>query len=205
MSDVAIAKAIDVGQYYRLAEADCLPKPVGHLPLVIGGMGELRTLKLVAEQADEWSSVNLTPDLFAEKTAVLAKHCAVAGRDPATIRKSMMLFGFVGPDDRTVEGLLRRFYNDDGATTAALHARATERRMFAGTTQQLVDYLGALAGAACKKCSCNTWSSMTTVCRSTLRRKSRRGCGGSLGRLGGRANGLAVGLTFVRGRLASIG
>jgi F420-dependent oxidoreductase-like protein len=133
------------GQYYHLDQADCLPKPAGHLPLVIGGMGELRTLKLVAEHADEWSSVNLTPDRFAEKSVVLAKHCAAAGRDPASIRKSMMLFGFVGPDDRTVEGLLRRFYNDDGATTAALHARAAERRMFAGTTQQLLDYLGALA------------------------------------------------------------
>jgi len=133
------------GQYYRLDEADCLPKPAGKLPLVIGGTGELRTLKLVAEHADEWSSVNLTPDLFADKSAVLAKHCAVAGRDPANVRKSMMLFGFVGPDDATVEGLLRRFYGDAAATTAALHARSAERRMFAGTTQQLLDYLGALA------------------------------------------------------------
>ena len=86
------------GRFYRLQDALCLPKPApGRPPLLIGGSGERRTLALVARYADEWNSTNLTPDAFTHKSQILERHCESFDRDPATIRRSMMVFAILGP------------------------------------------------------------------------------------------------------------
>ena len=85
------------GRYYQVREADCLPKPDPAPPILVGGMGERRTLRMVAEHAVEWNSVNLRPEEVRRKLSVLAGHCEAVGRDPATIRSSMMVFGLAGP------------------------------------------------------------------------------------------------------------
>lgn len=132
------------GRYYRLHNVDALPKPTRPVPLIIGGSGERRTLRLVAEHAAEWSCVNLSPEVFAAKSRVLDAHCEAVGRDPATVRRSMMLFAFVGPHEETVDGLLRRYLRDDTATAAELRRRAQERGMFVGATAAALDHLGRL-------------------------------------------------------------
>ncbi|HEX6489675.1 MAG TPA: LLM class flavin-dependent oxidoreductase [Candidatus Dormibacteraeota bacterium] len=67
------------------------PDPVRQpLPILIGGSGEKRLLKLVAEHAVEWNSHSLQLDDFKRKQEVLAQHCAAAGRDPKEIAHSMM-------------------------------------------------------------------------------------------------------------------
>ncbi|HJN91412.1 MAG TPA: TIGR03560 family F420-dependent LLM class oxidoreductase, partial [Dehalococcoidia bacterium] len=86
------------GAFFSLKEADCLPRPAsGRPPLLLGGTGEKRTLKLVAQYADEWNATRLTVTDLAQKNEVLAAHCENVGRDPGTIRRSMMTFGVIGP------------------------------------------------------------------------------------------------------------
>jgi alkanesulfonate monooxygenase SsuD/methylene tetrahydromethanopterin reductase-like flavin-dependent oxidoreductase (luciferase family) len=63
----------------------------GSLPLLIGGRGERRTLRIVAEHADEWNVTRVTADDYVQKCRVLDRHCRAAGRDPATIRRSLMV------------------------------------------------------------------------------------------------------------------
>ncbi len=63
----------------RLAKLN--PPPVGALPILIGGGGVKRTLRLVAEHADGWNSFG-PPDNFATKNAILDEWCAKVGRDP---------------------------------------------------------------------------------------------------------------------------
>jgi alkanesulfonate monooxygenase SsuD/methylene tetrahydromethanopterin reductase-like flavin-dependent oxidoreductase (luciferase family) len=75
------------GEWYRLDAARCEPKPVGHLPLLVGGGGERRTLRIAARGADEWHSWG-EPDLFAHKNAIVDAHCREIGRDPATLARS---------------------------------------------------------------------------------------------------------------------
>lgn len=78
------------GQHWQLKDAWCNPKPVqSHLPLVIGGSGEKRTLRIVAEHADIWNTFLSTDELFEHKLEVLGGHCADVGRDPADIRISV--------------------------------------------------------------------------------------------------------------------
>jgi F420-dependent oxidoreductase-like protein len=75
------------GQYYRLTDAMCNPKPVQrpHPPICIGGSGERRTLRTAARFAQHWNFVGGTVDEFRAKRDVLYRHCADVGRDPADI------------------------------------------------------------------------------------------------------------------------
>ncbi|MGB3283992.1 LLM class F420-dependent oxidoreductase [Mycolicibacter algericus] len=66
------------------------PPPTRHIPLLIGGGGERKTLRLVAEHADMWHSFT-DADTYPHKAAILAEHCAALGRDPATIEHSTAL------------------------------------------------------------------------------------------------------------------
>lgn len=83
-----------VGKHYRLAETICAPQPVRQPPILIGGGGEKKTLRLAAHYADIWNrnGTVLRPDDLGRKVEVLRRHCEEAGRDPAEIRKTVGLF-----------------------------------------------------------------------------------------------------------------
>jgi len=63
------------------------PPPTRRIPILIGGQGERKTLRLVAEHADIWHGFT---DLgtYPGKAKILADHCAAVGRDPDTIERS---------------------------------------------------------------------------------------------------------------------
>lgn len=85
------------GQYFDAHEASMLPQPVrGHMPLWIGGVGEKRTLRIVAEHATGWNAAYTTPAEYARLGGVLDQHCAAIGRDPSTIERSINLMFDVG-------------------------------------------------------------------------------------------------------------
>jgi F420-dependent oxidoreductase-like protein len=81
------------GTYYRLTDARCEPKPVQRPrpPIVIGGGGERRTLRIAARYADQWNAPGATPDVLAHKIAVLHRHCDDVGRDPSEIEISVQV------------------------------------------------------------------------------------------------------------------
>jgi F420-dependent oxidoreductase-like protein len=83
--------------YWPLVQAESHPLPTrGRLPLIVGGRGERRTLRIVAQHADEWNTTRVTFEEFRAKRAVLEEHCRAVGRDPATIRRSLMVPVIVG-------------------------------------------------------------------------------------------------------------
>src|SRR6201999_3771972 len=69
----------------RLAKLN--PAPTREIPLLIGGKGPRKTLRLVAEYADIWHGFT-TVDTYPGAAAVLDEHCAAVGRDPATVERS---------------------------------------------------------------------------------------------------------------------
>lgn len=79
------------GKHYQLAETICEPKPIGRPPVIIGGDGEKKTLRMVAQYADIWNSNAVTPEEAQHKIEVLAKHCDALGRDLHQIRKTVMI------------------------------------------------------------------------------------------------------------------
>jgi probable F420-dependent oxidoreductase len=64
------------------------PPPTRRIPVLIGGGGERKTLRLVAEHADLWHSFS-DVETLRHKSEVLAKHCAAIDRDPAEIEISV--------------------------------------------------------------------------------------------------------------------
>ena len=66
------------------------PRPVGPLPILIGGGGEKVTLRLVAEHASMWNGFG-PPDRFAHKNRVIDDWCAKVGRDPSEIERTAMV------------------------------------------------------------------------------------------------------------------
>jgi len=80
----------------RLAKLN--PAPTRAIPILIGGQGERKTLRLVAEHAEIWHSFT-NADTYPGKAAALARHCADTGRDPQTIERSS---GVDGRDDVTL-------------------------------------------------------------------------------------------------------
>jgi F420-dependent oxidoreductase-like protein len=93
------------GAHYRLSETLCSPPPVStpRPRLLIGGGGERKTLRLVAQYAD---ACNIIGDetVVKNKVEVLNRHCADIGRDPATIEVTALM---VIADDATPETILR--------------------------------------------------------------------------------------------------
>jgi F420-dependent oxidoreductase-like protein len=80
------------GKHYQLAETICVPPPIQQPgpPIMVGGSGERKTLRLVAQYADACNLFATTPQEIAHKLEVLTRHCDDAGRDPATIEKTIV-------------------------------------------------------------------------------------------------------------------
>jgi F420-dependent oxidoreductase-like protein len=81
------------GKHYHLAETLCVPPPLSrpHPPIMIGGGGERKTLRLVARYADACNVFGNTPAEVAHKLNVLRGHCEAEGRDYDTIEKTVLV------------------------------------------------------------------------------------------------------------------
>lgn len=87
------------GKHYQLAETLCEPKPIQRPapaprlgpPVMIGGSGEKKTLRLVAQYGDACNLFAADVETVAHKIDVLARHCADVGRDPAEIEKTIIV------------------------------------------------------------------------------------------------------------------
>jgi F420-dependent oxidoreductase-like protein len=80
-------------KHYQLAETLCSPQPVQRPapPVLIGGTGERKTLRLVAQYADAWNGSFETVEEAAHKIEVLNRHCDALDRDPSEIQKTVMM------------------------------------------------------------------------------------------------------------------
>jgi F420-dependent oxidoreductase-like protein len=81
------------GRHFHLAETLCSPQPLSrpHPPIMIGGGGEKKTLRLVAQYGDA-CNIYGEPGVVAHKLQVLKAHCEQLGRDYATIKKTGLVF-----------------------------------------------------------------------------------------------------------------
>jgi F420-dependent oxidoreductase-like protein len=98
-------RASFTGQHFRVQEAYNNPKPLrGDIPIVIGGSGERKTLRMVAQYADG-CNVFGDPAKAKHLMEVLAGHCENVGRDPAEITKTGMAVVVIAP---THEGAMAK-------------------------------------------------------------------------------------------------
>jgi F420-dependent oxidoreductase-like protein len=131
------------GEHFTLTNAVCAPKPLQqpYPPIWIGGMGEQKTLRVVAQHADGWNAFPMPVPQLQHKLHVLRGHCDAVGRDYDAIRKQLVCTPIVRTDPAQVEAELARF--------AAERQQPPERARgmaIAGTPEEvataLIPYLG---------------------------------------------------------------
>jgi len=127
------------GRYYRIHEARNVPRPVqsGGPPILVGGGGEKRTLRLVARYADMTNIVG-DPATIAHKVGVLRAHCAEVGRDPSEVtvsRLSTLVLTGSSEETAATRDFLRQATGQE-PTTADI-----------GTAEELVARIEELASA----------------------------------------------------------
>ena len=129
------------GRVLDVPEAVSYPRPLQErVPIIVGGQGERRTLRLVAERADGCNLFG-DPARVRAKLAVLHAHCADVGRDPATIEVTHLSTALTAPSADAVARLaaeLRPGRAPPSRYAASVHA---------GRVAEQVDRYGALAEA----------------------------------------------------------
>jgi F420-dependent oxidoreductase-like protein len=129
------------GPVLQVAETLCYPRPIQeHVPLLVGGSGEKRTLRLAARYAD---ACNLFGDAaaVARKRAVLASHCAQIGRDPAEVRVTHLSTAVVAGSRRELAATVDRLRPGSSAPEHAAD------RLGAGTVSDHIGRYRQLAEA----------------------------------------------------------
>ncbi|MGR8948082.1 MAG: LLM class F420-dependent oxidoreductase [Gammaproteobacteria bacterium] len=84
------------GKHYQVKDAINSPPTVSRIPIMIGGGGEKKTLRMVAQYADESNLIGPVEDV-PRKLEVLAAHCAKLGRDRAAIKVTKLLLVVIAP------------------------------------------------------------------------------------------------------------
>jgi alkanesulfonate monooxygenase SsuD/methylene tetrahydromethanopterin reductase-like flavin-dependent oxidoreductase (luciferase family) len=120
-----------------LPETTCYPRPTGHVPIVVGGNGERRTLRIAAKLGDACNLPSAL-DTLDRKIDVLHRFCDEVGRDRTDIDITVLDIPIVGRDRDAVSTLVE---NLRGRTAAATFARTHH----AGTTDEQVGWYRLLA------------------------------------------------------------
>jgi F420-dependent oxidoreductase-like protein len=109
------------GKHFHLAETLCNPQPLTwpHPPILIGGMGEQKTLRLVAQYADACNLfARMGVEAVRHKLDVLKAHCEKVGRDYAEIEKTTLSSVNIAPGKMTSKDVI-----DECRTMAGLGVR----------------------------------------------------------------------------------
>jgi F420-dependent oxidoreductase-like protein len=137
------------GRHFQLDEAYCRPRPAQQPrpPLLIGGKGGPRLLRLVARRADGWNTVwAWTPEDYAKRASTLDALCEREGRDPSTVRRSVGLYTVVGESQPDVEARWERVKEwVPGAAFAASDLGEWRTDKLVGTPDQILETLAAFA------------------------------------------------------------
>lgn len=121
------------------------PKPGRNpIPLLIGGRGPKRTMPLAAREAAEWNFSRLDADEFRQLSRVLEERCREIGRDPSTIRRSVMATYIIGRDrDELRERALKL-----GDVMTSLRGKSADEilqtmrtRAFVGTPEEIAEQM----------------------------------------------------------------
>jgi F420-dependent oxidoreductase-like protein len=129
------------GDHYRIEGLDARPKPVQrpHPPLIVGGSAGPRSAALAARWADEYNVFHVAPDEARVRREAVARAWEAAGRDPATLRLSLMNGVLIGADRDELEhraGRLAAWRRESTEPAALLDELA--RTWIVGTPDEVV-------------------------------------------------------------------
>ncbi len=143
------------GRHYALEDCRALPKPLQRPrpPLIMGGAARPRSVALAVRFADEYNVVYATVDECRERRARVRAACEAAGRDPDTMRFSLMTGCVVGRDEDELRARLARVADVSGQPTGELDRLLADRRAtwVVGTVEQAAERLRELEAAGVER------------------------------------------------------
>jgi F420-dependent oxidoreductase-like protein len=145
------------GRHYTVKGAINQPPPVDRIPVMIGGAGERKTLRLVAQYADE-SNLLCAVDEIPRKLDALAAHCERLGRDRDEITVSHQTSVCIAPTHEQAEAHLRRFFGERGldlANADEATRRMVESRIAFGDPDEVGERLSAVLELGVDGFTCN--------------------------------------------------
>ncbi len=95
------------GKHYQVTDAVNSPAPISHIPIMIGGTGEKKTLRMVAQYADESNLAGGPIEEIPRKLDALAAHCERLGRDRSEIKVTKLQMVLVAPTMEQADADLR--------------------------------------------------------------------------------------------------
>ena len=114
------------------------PLPVqAHLPIMVGGAGEKKTLRIVAQYADIWNVFG-TPETVAAKDAILRAHCADVGRDTAQIERTLGCKVTIRSTEAEAERVRRALLDHNKTPMSRVEGDVS---FWTGTAEQIVDII----------------------------------------------------------------
>ena len=131
------------GKQVTVPEALSYPRPLQEtIPILVGGSGERRTLRLVAQYADACNLFG-EPDVVRHKVSVLQEHCAALGRDPAEITITQLGTVLLAKDAAALETRIDELVSERRVTDVT----AFRERVNAGTIDEHIGRFRAFAEA----------------------------------------------------------
>jgi alkanesulfonate monooxygenase SsuD/methylene tetrahydromethanopterin reductase-like flavin-dependent oxidoreductase (luciferase family) len=125
------------------------PKPVHNpMPLLMGGKGRKRTIPLVAREASEWNVSRLDVDLYRQAREDLDAACREIGRDPGSIRHSVMTSYIIGRDRselRDRAGQVSRVVRQLSGMTPDEVIEDRKEAWFVGTPEEIAEKMRSVA------------------------------------------------------------
>jgi alkanesulfonate monooxygenase SsuD/methylene tetrahydromethanopterin reductase-like flavin-dependent oxidoreductase (luciferase family) len=127
------------GKYYQLDHAQLSPGSFDDsrpIPIMVGGTGPKRTLRTLARYGDVmnldgWAGGGMALEYYQHKAGILDKHCEDCGRDPAEIRRTLLMPCYLTEDDNLIERVIKAL----GPGTVA------------GSKQYIIDRIGEFQDA----------------------------------------------------------
>lgn len=131
------------GKHYTTKEAFASPPAVGPVPVLIGGSGEKKTLRMVAQYADE-SNLICGRDEVPRKLEALAGHCQALGRDRAELKVTYQRSACIAPTTAEAETDRDNYLRSTGVDPSSMdeeQVAALEARMITGDPDTVAERL----------------------------------------------------------------
>jgi F420-dependent oxidoreductase-like protein len=145
------------GRHYTVKDAVNNPPPVGRVPVMLGGAGEKKTLRMVAQYADE-SNLICDPAEIPRKLDALAAHCQRLGRDRSDITVSVQRTVCIAPTHEQAQADITRFLGERGMDldlTDDATRQMIEARITFGDPDEVTEKLAAVLDLGVDGFTCN--------------------------------------------------
>lgn len=136
------------GQYFNLKEAVVLPRPQrpGGPPIIIGGIGESRTLPVAAKYGNEWNALFINIEEFKRLNNRLDSYAEKYDKSPSEIRRSLMTWCIYGKTNAEVEKKIKLRTNGNQGKTELL-----KRGFVVGTDEEIAQQILTLGSAGAQR------------------------------------------------------